>query len=78
MAIDLEGFDITLARKVGHLCHNRRCTAAELAAEMDAHPRRAKSWLARLVRLGFLENDRGSYYPTSEGWETLDLLLEST
>lgn len=73
---ELDGHFLIVLRKLGTLCHNRRCTAAELGEAMDAHPRRAREWLDHLQALGLVEREGAlgafTFYPSPEGWKTLE------
>ena len=80
--LELRGFDVTFVRKIGHLCHNRRFTAEELTIEMNDYPsmdgwsrRRVHRGLAQMVRLGLIERECGTYYPTNDGWAFLEKVL---
>lgn len=73
---ELGAFELSILRKLGALCDNRRATAAELGKAMDASPERAKDWLDRLMHLGVVERagalDKISFGLTSEGWKELE------
>lgn len=70
--LEINPHDKIVLRKLGTLCHNRRCTTRDLGDAMDACTRRAKLWLKSLVDDGFVEKTGRTYFPTEEGWKVIE------